>query len=116
MSREDASTLVDLDQLERLLWWGATISFAVFLVALVGEVRGWWNDAGEIVLTLTGLVGSLLTVVALLINATKTQVRNVVRGVTDNGRRLGLIHDGVRDLHEETERQTDVLVAIRDRL
>ncbi len=121
---------MDLDQLERLFWWGAGICFLIVAVLIVGEVREWWNDAGEVGLTIAGLVGSLLAAIALLINATKGQVRNVATGVTDNGRRLGLIHEGVRILHDDMgtlhegmnglrqgqEQQTEVLVEIRDRL
>lgn len=128
---------MDLDQLERLFWWGAGICFLIVAVLIVGEVRGWWNDASEVGLTIAGLVGSLLAAIVLLINATKGQVRNVATGVTDNGRRLGLIHEGVRTLHDDMgtlhddmgtihqdmsglrqgqEQQTEVLVEIRDRL
>ncbi len=151
MSSDRESSLVDLDQLERILWWAAGIGYLTLAILITGEFRGWWNDAGEIgsiiVATLTGLV----TIIALLINATKDQAKAIREGVTDNGRRLGLIHQGIQGIrednqgihqgiqslrednqgihqgiqslhednqriHQENQRQTAVLVEIRDRL
>lgn len=123
MPEEEASRAVDLDQLERYLWWAAGIGWALFLLIVAGEVRGWWNDAGEVAATIVSILAGLLTVVAVLVNATKSQVRPVRRGVTDNGRRLGMIHDssrrierGIGELHQENQRQTQILAEIRDRL
>lgn len=165
MPREPESDTMDLDTLERYLWWAAAIGWTITFGFILGELRGWWNDAGEIGATVGSILSGLLTVVAILLNATKGQVSAIRRGVTDNGRRLGLIHEGVRgvneglggvneglgdvneglggvnesvrnveegvralderlggveegvrQLHEDNERQTDVLEQIRDRL
>lgn len=151
MPRDTESGSMDLDQLERYLWWAAGVGWAITFLFVLGEFRGWWNDAGEVGATVGSVLSGLLTVVALLLNATKGQVSAIREGVTDNGRRLGLIHDGVRgmdasvqgvdssvraldrsvrgldesvrdvdeavrQLHEDNERQTEVLVEIRDRL
>lgn len=123
MVDEDESGIVSLDQLERILWWASGACWAIVALILLGEFQGWWNDAGEVGGIFASIIGGLLTVVALLLNATKSQVRAVRSGVTDNGRRLGMIHDGVRtlhhdnqQLHQDNERQTEILTEIRDRL
>lgn len=101
MPPERESEPMDLDDVERICWWGAGISWFIFFSVLIGEIVGWWNDAGEVALTIVGPIGSLLAVIALLVAATKGQVRAVTDGVTDNGRRLGHIHHGVLTLHED---------------
>ncbi len=130
MSPERESELMDLDDVERICWWGAGISWVIFFTALAGEVFGWWNDAGEIAISVTGVLGSLLAVIALLVAATKGQVRAATEGVTDNGRRLGLIHHQLIDvggdveplhgdmgtLHDDMGDVKGLLVEIRDRL
>lgn len=133
----DESGIVDLDRLERIFWWAAGVCWVLVAVIVLGEVQGWWNDAGEVAGMVTTIFAGLLTVIALLINATKAQARSVRRGVSGNGRRLGMIHEGIRILHEDNdalqqgqarmhqglerlhqdnERQTEILVQIRDRL
>lgn len=136
------SLRVDLDQLERLLWLLAAAGLGLALLGVVGERAGWWNDVGEMLITF-GTVASVATgVIALLINATKEQVRTVATGVASNGDKLDRIHESHGDkldriheshgdkldrihedlggMHEDMNRhlenQHDVLVEIRDRL
>lgn len=99
MPSDKGRSIVDLDQLERIMWWGAAIGAVTTIVLITGEFRGWWNDAGEIGSVIVAVLTGLLTVVALLINATKDQASAIREGVTDNGRRLGLIHRGVQDVN-----------------
>jgi hypothetical protein len=99
---------VDLDRLERLLWLLALVGLGLAVLGVVGERAGWWNDVGELLITF-GTVASVATgVLALLINATKDQVRAVADGVAGNGRKLDRIHeshgqklDGIRESHGE---------------
>jgi hypothetical protein len=137
--------VVGLDRLERLLWLLAAAGLAIAILGVVGERAGWWNDVGELLITF-GTVASVATgVLALLINATKTQAKHVADGVSDNGAKLDEIRDshgekldrngakldrihedlgglrenlgGMReDVNRRLENQHDVLVQIRDRL
>jgi hypothetical protein len=87
--------IVDLNRLERLLWLLAAVGLGLALLGVAGERAGWWNDVGELLITF-GTVASVATgVLALLINATKDQVRAVANGVTSNGAKL----DEIRDSH-----------------
>ena len=87
--------IVDLNRLERLLWLLAAVGLGLALLGVAGERAGWWNDVGELLITF-GTVASVATgVLALLINATKDQVRAVANGVTSNGAKL----DQIRDSH-----------------
>jgi len=130
--------IVDLNRLERLLWLLAAVGLGLALLGVAGERAGWWNDVGELLITF-GTVASVATgVLALLINATKDQVRAVANGVTSNGAKLDEIRDshgakldrngakldrihedlgGMReDVNRHLKNQHDVLVQIRDRL
>jgi len=98
--------IVDLNRLERLLWLLAAVGLGLALLGVAGERAGWWNDVGELLITF-GTVASVATgVLALLINATKDQVRAVANGVTSNGAKLDQIReshgaklDEIRDSH-----------------
>ena len=88
---------VDLDRLERLLWLLAAIGLGLALLGVAGEYAGWWNDVGELLISF-GTVASVATgVLALLINATKDQVRAVADGVASNATKL----DDIRESHGE---------------
>jgi hypothetical protein len=136
---------VDLDRLERLLWLLAAIGLGLALLGVVGEYAGWWNDVGELLISF-GTVASVATgVLALLINATKDQVRAVADGVASNGTKLdrireshgekldriqeshgekldrihddlGSVSDDLDEVNRHLENQHEVLVQIRDRL
>jgi vacuolar-type H+-ATPase subunit I/STV1 len=87
--------IVDLNRLERLLWLLAAVGLGLALLGVAGERASWWNDVGELLITF-GTVASVATgVLALLINATKDQVRAVANGVTSHGAKL----DEIRDSH-----------------
>jgi hypothetical protein len=136
---------VDLDRLERLLWLLAAIGLGLALLGVAGEYAGWWNDVGELLISF-GTVASVATgVLALLINATKDQVRAVADTVASNGTKLdrireshgekldriqeshgekldrihddlGSVSDDLDEVNRHLENQHEVLVQIRDRL
>ena len=72
---------MDLDRLERLLYLGAAVSFAILIVAQVGEHPRWWNDIGELGTLFGTVAGVLLAALAFLLSATKDQVRAVGTGI-----------------------------------
>lgn len=83
---------VDLDRLERLLWILSILGLAIAVVGVIGELRGWWNDVGELLISF-GTVASVATaVVVLLIYATKGQVHRVADGVEGNGVKIEAMH------------------------
>lgn len=126
---------MDLDRLQRYFTIGAILSAGLVAVAQLGERLGWWNDFGDL-LTLVGAVAAvLLGVIAVLIRATKGQLRLVAGGVVEanrklDGLRVGLGHrmdatreelgsrvDAARhDLGSRLDRHTEILSEIRDLL
>ncbi len=84
---------VDLDRLERLLWFLAAMGLALALLGVLGEYRGWWNDLGELFISFGTVASAATGVLALVINATKKQVRLVVTGVSANGSKLEQIRE-----------------------
>ncbi len=144
MPKERPSWTVDLEQAERLMWWGSALCFIALGILLYGEFTGWWNDAGEIAITVVTVLGTLLAAIAILMNATRSQAAAIATGVghngnkldtifeatasngrkldtiseatASNGRKLETLHDDMGSLKEGQEEQTEVLVEIRDRL
>lgn len=110
------------------------------IVAIVGEVLGWWNDVGEVMLAVATVFGTLGGVASLIIGSSSEEVRRVHRAVVDNGTTLGSVDtrldsvdgkldsmDGKLDeldtiqveLDQQTgvlDRQVALLAEIRDRL
>lgn len=90
---------MDADRAQRILKAIMVVSFAIALVALVGELRGWWNEIGEISITVATTVGSLAGIGTLLVGATSDEVRSVgddVRSVGDDVRSVGYAVETVR--------------------
>ncbi|HEV8360073.1 MAG TPA: hypothetical protein VGR28_06435 [Candidatus Thermoplasmatota archaeon] len=121
---------VDLDQLQRITTIGAVISWALAGVFAAGELLGWWHDAGELGIVVSIVTAVPLTVLTLLLSATKGQARALVLGVAAGNQ---MMRDGNRKLdeanrkldesnrqHDETNRKLDaiavLLTNIRDRL
>lgn len=62
--------------------------FGMAILGIVGEIRGWWNDVGEI-LTIVGTLGGLFVGAATLsTGASKRHLNAVQAAVVDNGTRL----------------------------
>jgi hypothetical protein len=78
---------VDLDQVYRLLVIATFLSIATFVVAVVGEVLGWWRDFGELLGLAAGILSVLLGTMALLLGATKTQVTLVAGAAVEGSRK-----------------------------
>lgn len=92
MAGRHPSEPVDLDDLERLLIRLSILGFSLAGLGLLGEVLGWWNDTGELLLSGGTLLGIATAVLALVINATKGQVRRVADGVASNGSKLDTVN------------------------
>lgn len=120
---------------EQVPWILLAISGAVFLiVGVTGELLGWWNDLGVLIIALglpQLLLGAALTVI---LGAGRTQVRVIghdVRHVRDEVRRVGedvrqvgedvrQVGQEVRGTRHEHGGRLDAIIAlltdIRDRL
>ncbi len=77
MASKPPSHPVDLEQLERLLWILTALFFTGAAITLVGELVGWWQDAGEIALTILTVGGVFVGVAALGTGATRTQAHGL---------------------------------------
>lgn len=109
MPARDPRPRVDLDRLERLMWLLSALGLLMVVIGLVGEYRGWWNDAGEVLVSF-GTVASVATgVIALLINATKGQVERVADGVEANGEKLDRQTEMLGGHGGKLDRQTQTL-------
>jgi hypothetical protein len=82
---------MDLDRLQRLTAVGALIGLGMVVLGLVGEVLGWWNDVGEILISLGGFISVLLGLVTFLLGATKGQVRTIANGIVTSNATLDVL-------------------------
>lgn len=110
----------------------AALGFAMAILGIVGEILGWWNDTGEILVTVGTLVGLLVSGGAFIYGAGRDQVTDVKQAVLDNGRTLTSVDGKLENLDKlddldvvqaklDTQtgvlgRQLSVLETIRDRL
>lgn len=89
MPWQDPTRIVDWDTAQRILRTGMVISFLVAALGVVGELLGWWNEIGELLMT-TGTVGGLvLGATSIIGNASRTQVEAVAGGVAQANQQLG---------------------------
>lgn len=88
------------EQLVRFSWILAAIFFAIAIVSFIGEVLGWWNDLGELGMTVGTLAGLGISLGAAYYNAGKTQVAGVHETVEDNN---GLLEDNNELLEDNNE-------------
>lgn len=130
MAGKNEWVIVDLDQFDRLLWWVFWTGWFLLVLIILDDFLGLWNEVGAVGATVLLLIAGLFGFVVSRLLSTESQPQSVREGVTDNGRRLGRIHDGVRGngcklgeihedvrtLHQDNERQTEILIDIRDRL
>lgn len=93
---------------QRILLVLAVVFFSMAIVGIVGEIRGWWNDVGE-VLTIVGTLGGLFVgTAALTTGASEAQVATVHEAVVDNGEKLEQL-DKLDVIQHELDQQTGVL-------
>jgi hypothetical protein len=129
-----------MDAGDRLyLYLKITTAFGLGLLAvsLLGEFLGWWNDWGEAGATVGGIVGIIGVPLTLWWGPSRKQVRAVGEAMIDSREKLENVADRLKDVGAEVEevgakveivgvkvetvggkieRQTEVLVQIRDRL
>ena len=127
------STNVELDRLSWFYFIGAVVFFAMAVLGLIGELLGWWNDAGAWLVGIGTGGALLLAMLGLLWSASRGQVGAIATAVNANGAKLDLANgkldlanikldqlDAIQfELDRQTgvmDRQLGVLVAIRDRL
>lgn len=116
------------DQLIRLSWILAAFFFALAILGAVGEILGWWNDTGEVLVTVGSLAGLFVTAATAYYAAGRDQVA-VVKGtvednnslVEENNEILSESNEKLDQLEEldkleQMDRQVELLQGIRDRL
>lgn len=82
---------MDLDRLYHLMITLSLIGLGMVILSLVGEHLGWWNDIGEILLSFGTLLSVLTALVALVMGATRGQVRQASDAILENNTKLGTI-------------------------
>lgn len=123
---------------------GTIVFFAMALVGFVGELLGWWNDVGEVLMGVGTAGGALLGGATLVVGSSRSQVeatreavestRNAVESTRDavesTRDAVGSTKDAVGSTREAVEsngakldsvdaelsQQTRILAEIRDRL
>ncbi len=126
--------------ISKLVMWAGIL---LGILAIVGELLGWWNDVGELMLTAATVLGAIGGLTALIIGSSSDQVHTVHHAVQENGatlrsvdgrlqsvdRKLGSVDGKLGKLDEldviqaeldqqtgAMDRQLEVLGQIRDRL
>ncbi len=85
------------------------LGFGMALLGLVGELRGWWNAAGEVLMTTGTLLGALAGVTTLTQGATGDEVSQVAQGV-------GRANESLETMGVTLHRVDDQLGSVDDRL
>lgn len=120
------------DQLMRLSWILAAFFFGMAILGVVGEVLGWWNDVGEVLVTVGTLAGVGVTLGVAYYGAGRGQLTAVRETVQGNNERLQdnneVLHDNNEVLREsndkldkleklqQLDRQVELLQDIREGL
>lgn len=110
------------DQLIRISWILAAFFFGMAILGAVGEVLGWWNDVGEVLVTVGSLAGLFVTVGVAYYSAGRDQVAAVRETVQDNNEILEDNNEVLSESNEKLDklehldRQVELLQGIRDRL
>lgn len=116
---------LDTETVERIGWILSAVFFLIAIVSAIGEVLGWWNDVGEVGMTVGTLGGLFLTFTTLMRGADSTEVRAVHGAVESNGAKLDKLDsidaklgklDDLDRVQLELDKQTGVLEDIRDLL
>lgn len=66
---------------QRILWFLAALGFGMAILGAVGELRGWWNDVGEVLMGVGTLLGVVMAAASVTTGASHEQVRAVNEGV-----------------------------------
>ncbi len=135
---------LDTETVERIGWILSAVFFLIAIVSAIGEIAGWvepisraaehvglgqivgwWNDVGEVGMTVGTLGGLFLTFTTLIRGADSTEVRAVHDAVESNGDKLDKLDsidaklgklDDLDRVQLELDKQTGVLEDIRDLL
>lgn len=119
----------DPETATRIGWIVAALLFLLAAVSFAGELLGWWNELGELGMTVGTLGGLVVAVATYQHGADRSQVKGIHEAVEDNGETLSSL-DGKADLQLgklaqldeldriqlELDKQTGVLEDIRDLL
>lgn len=81
------------ETVERLLWIGSALGFAVAILGAVGEFLGWWNDLGELLITVGTLTGLLLAGFSATAGSSRSQVHDVAAAVHGVATGVGVAND-----------------------
>lgn len=76
------------EKAQRILITLTILSFIVAGIALLGELLGWWNDLGEVLLIVATIVGALGGVATMMVGSSSEEVRTVHGAVVDTGSKL----------------------------
>lgn len=112
----------DTSTVQRIFLVLMVLFFGMAILGLIGEIRGWWNDVGEVMMTIGTVGGMLVGAATLSTGATQKQVRLVHSAVVDNGSKLDNLDklDVITaELNGQTgvlDHQLQVLKEVRDRL
>lgn len=88
------------EKAQRILITLTILSFIVAVIALLGELFGWWNDLGEVLLIVATIVGALGGVATMMVGSSSEEVRTVHGAVVDNGATLASMDDKLDKLDE----------------
>lgn len=95
--------------ISKLLMIGGAL---LFLLGLVGELLGWWNDVGELLMQVGTGGGAIGGLAALVIGSSSEEVQEVHEAVEDNGRTL----DSVDDKLDSVDGKLDKLDSVDGKL
>lgn len=101
---------------------GTGVSILGLLVAIlggVGELLGWWNEIGELMVSTGTIVGAVAGIFILFEGASQQTVEATHHTVEDNNelvRESNTKLETLDDVRYELDRQTGVLEDIRDRV
>lgn len=100
----------------RLGWILTGLFFLLAIVSLTGEILGWWNDLGEIGMTIGTIAGLLVGITTLVLGAGRDQATTIRHYVEKNHDLLRSSDSTLDKIQLELDEQTGVLRDIRERL
>lgn len=87
---------MDPERAQHLLWFLAALGFGMAILGAVGELLGWWNDVGQILMGAGTLLGVVMTAASVTTGASHEQVEVVQAGVETTHDKLDSM-DGTLD-------------------
>lgn len=88
------------DFVHRVLIALMVIGFGMAALGLIGEILGWWNDVGQILMTVGTVVGAGAGLVELVGGASEATVEAVREDLGTVDEAVGEVHGAVGDVHE----------------